>query len=115
MNPPRVVIVGAGFDGLQRSKALKKAPVPLFPAVALPERRFFLPSDTVRAEGFEPSSSFEHRLLRPTCLPFHHARGTTNLAVSRFHESIPVATSTYDETGEQVFDEGREHAVTIRV
>ena len=28
----------------------------------------------VRAEGFEPSRSFEHRHLKPACLPFHHAR-----------------------------------------
>jgi hypothetical protein len=29
----------------------------------------------VRAEGFEPSRSLEHRHLKPACLPFHHARG----------------------------------------
>ena len=28
----------------------------------------------VRAEGFEPSRSSEHRHLKPACLPFHHAR-----------------------------------------
>jgi DNA-binding transcriptional regulator of glucitol operon len=28
----------------------------------------------VRAEGFEPSRSLEHRHLKPACLPFHHAR-----------------------------------------
>jgi hypothetical protein len=28
----------------------------------------------VRAEGFEPSRSFEHGHLKPACLPFHHAR-----------------------------------------
>lgn len=28
----------------------------------------------VRAEGFEPTRSLEHRHLKPACLPFHHAR-----------------------------------------
>ncbi len=28
----------------------------------------------MRAEGLEPSSSLEHRLLKPACIPFHHAR-----------------------------------------
>lgn len=28
----------------------------------------------VRAVGFEPTRSFEHRHLKPACLPFHHAR-----------------------------------------
>ena len=28
----------------------------------------------MRAEGFEPSRSLEHRHLKPACLPFHHAR-----------------------------------------
>ena len=28
----------------------------------------------MRAEGFEPPSSLEHRHLKPACIPFHHAR-----------------------------------------
>jgi hypothetical protein len=32
------------------------------------------PTASVRAEGFEPSRSLEHRHLKPACLPFHHAR-----------------------------------------
>ena len=28
----------------------------------------------MRAKGVEPSRSFEHRHLKPACLPFHHAR-----------------------------------------
>ena len=28
----------------------------------------------MRAEGFEPTRSLEHRHLKPACLPFHHAR-----------------------------------------
>ncbi|GAS95600.1 related to D-amino acid oxidase [Mycolicibacterium canariasense] len=28
----------------------------------------------VRAVGFEPTRSLEHRHLKPACLPFHHAR-----------------------------------------
>ena len=43
----------------------------------------------MRAEGFEPSRSSEHRHLKPACLPFHHARSVaivppcslTNLSV----------------------------------
>ena len=32
----------------------------------------------MRAEGLEPTSSFEHRHLKPACLPFHHARSVVN-------------------------------------
>jgi hypothetical protein len=36
----------------------------------------------VRAEGFEPSRSLEHRHLKPACLPFHHARSVAIVPVS---------------------------------
>ncbi len=42
----------------------------------------------MRAEGLEPPSSFEHRHLKPACLPFHHARARTK---SRPPESIRSA------------------------
>jgi predicted nucleic acid-binding protein len=41
--------------------------------------------ELVRAEGFEPSRSLEHRHLKPACLPFHHARSL---------EIVPVRTTT---------------------
>ena len=39
----------------------------------------------MRAEGLEPPSSCEHRLLRPACFPFHHAR------FGRTHETAAIA------------------------
>ena len=36
--------------------------------------QFGVAPSKVRAEGVEPSCPREHRLLRPACLPFHHAR-----------------------------------------
>ena len=38
---------------------------------------------SVRAEGFEPSRSFEHRHLKPACLPFHHARAQRSYRCAR--------------------------------
>ncbi len=47
---------------------------------------------TVRAEGLEPSSSHEHRHLKPACLPkFHHARAPSILS--------PVAAPTCQRCG----------------
>src|SRR6476659_10028529 len=39
--------------------------------------------EMVRAEGFEPSRSLEHRHLKPACLPFHHARSVVIVPPSR--------------------------------
>src|SRR5690349_11175199 len=36
-------------------------------------------AERMRAEGFEPPRSLEHRHLKPACLPFHHARGPSIL------------------------------------
>jgi hypothetical protein len=38
-------------------------------------------SANMRAEGLEPPSSCEHRLLRPACFPFHHARFEASVVV----------------------------------
>ena len=38
------------------------------------QRRRRLPRESVRAEGLEPSSSLEHRHLKPARFPFRHAR-----------------------------------------
>ncbi len=52
----------------------------------------------VRAEGFEPSSPLEHRLLRPACLPFHHARDCNEISPSyRPPDSVGTAAYGYPE------------------
>ena len=47
----------------------------------------------MRAEGFEPPRAFAHRLLRPACLPFHHARATAPVLAERLrsgsHARVP--------------------------
>jgi hypothetical protein len=42
----------------------------------------------VRAEGFEPSRSLEHRHLKPACLPFHHARKLHEPTAQLVDESV---------------------------
>ena len=43
----------------------------------------------MRAEGLEPSRSFEHRHLKPACLPFHHARGLPIVSLGNAPKSVP--------------------------
>lgn len=38
----------------------------------------------VRAVGIEPTRLYRPRLLRPVCLPFHHARMTTLVQASQY-------------------------------
>jgi hypothetical protein len=42
----------------------------------------------VRAVGFEPTRSLEHRHLKPACLPFHHARGVPIVPAQRGDECV---------------------------
>jgi hypothetical protein len=45
----------------------------------------------MRAEGFEPPSSFEHRDLSPACRPFQHARGQLDCR----NRIRPISMRTY--------------------
>jgi hypothetical protein len=50
-------------------------------ATALDVPRF--PMNIVRAEGLEPSRSFEHRHLKPARMPFRHARASASQTTAR--------------------------------
>jgi hypothetical protein len=72
----------------------------------------------MRAEGFEPSSSLEHRPLKPACLPVPpHPRFTkdrsenesaTSDPAEQERESQELDQTTYEEPAEQEFAERRE-------
>ena len=67
----------------------------------------------MRAEGLEPSSSREHRLLKPACLPFHHARGrqcrgSSSEAVEAKELDVVARLAVEREVGEDLADDGAE-------
>ena len=60
----------------------------------------------MRAEGLEPSRSFEHRHLKPACLPFHHARAPSDPNASpqtcRWCELLRRSPVSADSSGQVV-------------
>ena len=78
----------------------------------------------MRAEGFEPSSSLEHRPLKPACLPVpprprfgkdrcEHGPGMSNPA-ERERESQESDQTKYEELNEQESAERRELAEDVK-
>jgi transposase-like protein len=61
---------------------------------------------SVRAEGVEPSRSFEQWHLKPSCLPFHHARSGADRTARRFEKTCrrfpPSWVDHGGERGKQV-------------